>query len=234
MLRASSEMAVAMSVASPVENPSSVARAGPRCRAATISWSELMATRISPALTVSLSVYVLELLNQVRQTFLQVQRRRNVFQGQPQLHHGKGHFRLYPHDHRFRAAQPDHVRDLPQRPRRERVHHVHRRHIHDHPPRAKLHYLLHQTTPQVLQVRVRERRLKGGNQHLSLFQTADFHVALLPSFPCSSGFPPASPLCSPAVFPPVRCPLAGRPRCSSSPDPPRSSPRSAQSPAKGR
>src|SRR2546422_9978616 len=114
MLRASSEMAVAMSVASPVENPSSVARARPRCRAATISWSELMATRISPALTVSLSVYVLEFFNQVRQTFFQVQRRRNTFQRQSKLNHGKRHFRLNPHDHRFRTPQPDHVRDLPQ------------------------------------------------------------------------------------------------------------------------
>src|SRR5256885_10696450 len=97
MLRGSSDMAVAISVASPLEKPSSVARARPLCRAATISWSELMPTRISPALTVSLSVYVLEFLNQVCQTFLQIQCRRHVFQGQPQLHHGKGYFRLNPH-----------------------------------------------------------------------------------------------------------------------------------------
>src|SRR6266481_8237198 len=117
MLRASSDMAVAISVASPVEKPSSVARARPLCRAATISWSELMATRISPALTVSLSVYVLEFLSQVRQTFFQVQRRRNAFQRQSKLNHGKSHFRLNPHDHCFRSAQPDHVCDLSQRPR---------------------------------------------------------------------------------------------------------------------
>src|SRR6266576_1424896 len=109
MLRASSEIAVAMSVASPVVKPSAVARARPVGRAATISWSELMATRISPALTVSLSVYVLEFFNQVRQTFFQVQRRRNTFQRQSKLNHGKRHFRLNPHDHCFGAAQPDHV-----------------------------------------------------------------------------------------------------------------------------
>src|SRR5438552_16924793 len=114
MLRASSDMAVAISVASPVEKPSSVARARPLCRAATISWSELMPTRISPALTVSLSVYVLEFLNRVRQTFLQIQSRTHVFQGQPQLHHGTGYFRLNPHNHRFRSPPPAHLTTLPQ------------------------------------------------------------------------------------------------------------------------
>src|SRR5438045_8807448 len=122
MLRASSDMAVAISVASPLEKPSSVARARPLCRAATISWSELMPTRISPALTVSLSVYVLEFLNQVCQTFLQIQCRRHVFQAQPQLHHRKGYFRLNPHNHPFRSPPLDHVRNLPHRPRGDLAH----------------------------------------------------------------------------------------------------------------
>src|SRR5689334_16992624 len=47
MFLASSEMAVAMSVASPEEKPSSSARDRPFWRAKTISWSELMVTRIS-------------------------------------------------------------------------------------------------------------------------------------------------------------------------------------------
>src|SRR5580704_11311681 len=142
MLRASSEMDVAMSVASPVEKPSSMARARPFWRAVTMSWSELMATRISPALTVRLSVRVLEFLSQVSQTFLQVQRRRNAFQCQPQLHHGKSHFRLNSHDNRLRAAQPNHVRDLPQRPGCKRVHDVHRGNIHDNRAGAELNNLL--------------------------------------------------------------------------------------------
>src|SRR5579863_1648536 len=104
MFRASSEMDVAMSVASPVEKPSSIARARPFCRAVTISWSELMATRISPALTVRLSVCVLKFLGQIRQAFLEVQRCRNAFQSQPQLNHSKSHFGLNSYDNRFRAA----------------------------------------------------------------------------------------------------------------------------------
>src|SRR5882762_2688916 len=53
MLRANSEMAVAMSVASPIEKPSSVAISRPFWRATTMSWSDLMATRISSADTVA-------------------------------------------------------------------------------------------------------------------------------------------------------------------------------------
>src|SRR5271155_1344943 len=143
MLRASSEMAVAMSVASPGEKPSSIARARPFWRAVTISWSELMATWISPALTVALSVCVLEFLSQIRQTFLQVQRRRNAFQCQPQLNHRKSHFGLNSYDNRFRAAQPNHMSYLAQRPRGKRVHYIHGGNIDDNRTRAKLNNLLH-------------------------------------------------------------------------------------------
>jgi hypothetical protein len=59
MLRANSEIAVAMSVASPEENPSSVAISRPFWRAETISWSEFIATRISPADTVAHFQFVL-------------------------------------------------------------------------------------------------------------------------------------------------------------------------------
>ncbi len=58
MLRANSEIAVAMSVASPVENPSSVAINRPFWRAETISWSELIATLISPTDTMAHSQFV--------------------------------------------------------------------------------------------------------------------------------------------------------------------------------
>src|ERR1700758_4452308 len=108
MLRASSDIAAAIKVESTAEKPSSSASARPRCLAATISWSELIATRISPDDTVALSVCAFELLIQVRQPFFQIQRGRYTFQCQSQLHHGKCHFRLDPHDHRFCPAQPDH------------------------------------------------------------------------------------------------------------------------------
>jgi len=58
MFRASSEMAVAMSVASPEENPSSIAIARPFWRAETISWSELIDTLISPTDTMAHSQFV--------------------------------------------------------------------------------------------------------------------------------------------------------------------------------
>src|SRR5438045_9688521 len=97
MLRASSDMAVAISVASPLEKPSSVSRARPLCRAATISWSELMPTRFSPALTVSLSVYVLEYINQVSQSLLQIQCRCHVLPCPPHLHPRNGYIRQTHH-----------------------------------------------------------------------------------------------------------------------------------------
>ena len=47
--------------------------------------------------------------------------------------------------------------------------------------RPKFDNLPDQAHAQVVQIRVRESRLKGGNQHLSLFQNGDFHVALPPN-----------------------------------------------------
>src|SRR5215469_10090830 len=172
-------MAVEISVQSTTEKPRPAARARPRWRAATMSWSELMATRISPADTWILSVYALELLNQVRQTFFQVERGRDSLQGQPQLHHGESHFGLDSHNHGFRSSQPDHVRNFPERPRSERVHHIHGRDIHDDTERAKLYDLRHQAAPKLVQVRIGKRGLKRRNQKVSLLENGDFHFPSL-------------------------------------------------------
>src|ERR1700741_411905 len=112
MLRASSEIAVAMKVESTAEKPISTASARPRCRAATISGSEVIATRISPDDTVALSVCAFELLIQVRQPFFQIKRCRHAFQCQTQLHHGKRNFRLNPNEHCLRPTQADHLSDF--------------------------------------------------------------------------------------------------------------------------
>src|SRR5215469_13434714 len=104
MLRASSEIAVAISVESTAEKPSSSASARPCCRAETMSCSESMATRISPNDTMAPSIRAFEPLIQVRQPFFQIERRRNTLQCQSQLHHGKSHFRLNPNDDSFRTS----------------------------------------------------------------------------------------------------------------------------------
>src|SRR5215469_16204486 len=172
-------MAVEISVQSTTEKPRPAARARPRWRAATMSWSELMATRISPADTWILSVYALELLNQVRQTFFQVERGRDVLQGQSQLHHSESHFGLDSYNYGFRSSQTDHVRNFPERPRSKRVHDVHGRNVHDDTERAKLDHLCHQAAPKLVQIRVGKRRLKRRNQKVSLLENGDFHFSSL-------------------------------------------------------
>jgi len=73
MFLASSEIAVAMSVASPEENPISLAIRRPFWRAETISWSDLIANLDFPNRhDGSLSVRGFELFVQVRQAFFQV------------------------------------------------------------------------------------------------------------------------------------------------------------------
>src|SRR5688572_25548699 len=114
MLRASSEMAVAMRVTSVDENPIWAARARPFCRAATMSTSDWIGTRMSSGTSADSG-----LLSAVRgspiemgQTLFQVERGCHTLQGQAQLNHGKCDFRLDADDDCFGAAQADHVRDV--------------------------------------------------------------------------------------------------------------------------
>jgi len=46
-----------------------------------------------------------------------------------QLHHGKGDFRLDPHDHEAGAAQAKYMGHCPQRPAREGVHYIQHRDV---------------------------------------------------------------------------------------------------------
>src|SRR5260370_7998572 len=101
MFRANSEIAVASRVASPDEKPSWAASERPFWRATTISWSELILTRISSSTFANLSRVALELLIQIRQTLFEIQRSGNVFQPESQLHHAKATSRLDSYNHRF-------------------------------------------------------------------------------------------------------------------------------------
>src|SRR6476469_3784671 len=101
ILRAISEIAVAIMVRSDPPKPISIARARPFWRAVTISTAELISTWISPSIFFSL----LGDLIQVRQPLLQIQRGTNPLQGQSQLYHGKSHVRLNPNDHGLRPTQ---------------------------------------------------------------------------------------------------------------------------------
>src|ERR671931_948417 len=108
MLRATSEMAVASSVRSVLENPSPAPIVRASWRAVTTSASVRIATRTSSATGVLLPIeYPLE----ERQPLFEVQRRVDILEVHPELDHRERDLGLDPHDHRLGAAQPRHVRD---------------------------------------------------------------------------------------------------------------------------
>src|SRR2546422_217793 len=240
MLRAISEIAAAMTVWSPLENPASAARSRPRCRAVTTSTSAAIAIRRSSA-TVDASRSPLDaelrLPVEERQTLFEIERGRDAFERQAELHHRESDFRLNPDDHGFRAAQPCHVGDVAQGPDGERIHHVERRDVDDHAPGSEPPDALDQRLPQLGQVGVRERRLDGRDQVVALLQDWNFHT---PSVDGGGGrLTPSEPLlpagrpCSRAAAPPPRCHPGDRPRWPSRSGPRRSSPTSWRSRARG-
>src|SRR5690349_5489780 len=101
MLRASSEIAVATSVASPAEKPSCSARMRPWRRALTTSRSAATAT-VTSNCGLGAPLFTSGLPLEVGQAFLEIQRGRDVLERDPQLHHGEGHFRLDADDHGLR------------------------------------------------------------------------------------------------------------------------------------
>src|SRR5262247_1138232 len=119
MLRASSEIAVATTARSVDGKPHCDASSRPFWRAATTSESQSIGTRTSSAMSPNLLVS-LGFAVEVREALFQIEAGRDPFQGEPQLDHRKSHLRLDAHDDGLGAAQPDHVRHVPQGPGRER------------------------------------------------------------------------------------------------------------------
>ena len=104
MLRASSEMTEAISVAWPGENPSWFASARPSWRALTKSLADSIGTYtadLSLSLTRQPSAF---LRGEKRQAFLQIERGGYVLQGQAELHHCEGDVGLNSDDEGLRAA----------------------------------------------------------------------------------------------------------------------------------
>src|SRR3954463_14660931 len=101
MLRATSEIAAAISVTSAPLKPSSSASARPRCRAVTMSVAELISVRVS----VSIYRGALRFYVQVGEALLEIQRGPHPFQRQAQLHHRERDVRLNPRNHGIGAAQ---------------------------------------------------------------------------------------------------------------------------------
>src|SRR5438445_6647966 len=124
MLRETSEIAAAISVASALSKPNSTASERPSWRAVTMSAADEMGTRVS----IVVINRPLELPVQMGQALLEVQGRVNPFERQAQLHHRKGHLGLDADDYRLGSAQSKHVRDAPQRARGEGINHIQDRH----------------------------------------------------------------------------------------------------------
>src|SRR5882724_11961250 len=155
MLRVSSEMAAAITVWSPLENPASAARSRPRCRAVTTSTSAVIGISSSSA-TIEASRSArsaldaeLRLVVEEQEAFLEIQRGGHALECETELDHGERDLGLNPDDHGFRAPQPRHVRDVPQRAHGERVHHVERRDVDDHAPGPEAPDALDQRLPQL-------------------------------------------------------------------------------------
>src|SRR5262249_34709166 len=122
MFRDSSEIALANGVAPPGDNPDEDGKARACWRATTMSLSALMSTTVSsvkvPApfpirVHGSLRSSSLSRLSvQVREGFLQVERRRDAFERQTQLDHRERDLRLDADDHGLGSAQPAHLRQI--------------------------------------------------------------------------------------------------------------------------
>src|SRR5258707_13439238 len=140
MLRAISEIAAAITVWSPALKPTSSASSRPRCRALTTSTSDAMVMASSSDMIAAR----LDLAVEEHESFLKVQGGRHTFQRETELHHGESDLRLDADDHRLGAAQPRHVRAMPQRPHRERIHHIEGGHVHDHTAGAEFSHPRHE------------------------------------------------------------------------------------------
>src|SRR3989449_5810979 len=240
MLRAISEIAAAITVWSPLENPASAARSRPRCRAVTTSTSAAIGISSSSA-TVDASGSPLDaelhLPIQERQTLLEIERGRDALERQAELDHRESDLGLDPDDHGFRTAQPCHVSDASQGPDGERIHHVERCDVHDHAPGPEPPDALDQRLPQLREIGVRERRLDGRDQVMALLQDRYFHTTSVDGVrsrvtSSRSALQTGGP-CNPAGALPPRCLPGGRPPWPSRSDLHRSSRASARSRATG-
>src|SRR6267378_6107674 len=180
MLRAISEIAAAMTVCSPLENPATAASARPCCRASTTSTSAAIGRRSSsPTLARPLGFGFEEALfgpaMQEREAFFQVEHRRDALERQAELHHGECHVGLDPHDDCLGAAEAGHVRDVAQRPHGEGVHDVECGDVHDDAAAARPPDLGDQRFAKMGKIGVCKGGLNRGNEKLPLPQNRYFH-----------------------------------------------------------
>src|SRR2546428_6623538 len=180
MLRASSEIAAAMTVWSPLEKPAFAAMLRPCWRAVTTSTSDAIGTSSSSG-TIDAPLAALDALAgdpvEEGQPFLEIERGRDALERAAELDHREGDLGLDPDDDGLGAAQAGHVRDVAQRANGKGVHYVQCRHVHDDAAGAEAPHPLDQRFPQLREVGIGQRRLDGRDEVLALFENRNFHIA---------------------------------------------------------
>src|SRR5512139_923384 len=130
MFRAISDVAVAMTVWSPSENPAVRASSRPCCLAERMSASVAIVTQkpVSGMAIPGARVSVEE-----RESLLEIQGGGDPLEHQPELDHRERDLGLDADDDGVGAAEPCHVREVAQGADGEGVHDVERRDVHDQP-----------------------------------------------------------------------------------------------------
>src|SRR6516162_8457767 len=175
MLRASSEMTVAIRTWSVAENSSEAAMSRPARRAMTMSASVRIDVSLSLCMRARSDRGPAHGMLQVREPLLEVERRRDAREGESELHHRERDLGLDPDDDGRCTPQPDHVRDVAQRLGGEGVHHVEGRDVDDDSQGAEPADLRHEGVSQLEQVGVAESGLHRGDQERSLLEDRDLH-----------------------------------------------------------
>src|SRR5581483_6253339 len=173
MLRATSEMAVAIRVWSVAENPLAAAISRPFWRAATTSTSVEIGTRASGATTRAPSVGSAQHL----ESFLEIQGGRHALEGQAQLNHREGDVWLDAHDYRVRTAQLGDVGDPADGSTGEGIHDVEGRHVYDNALDSQPSNTVSKLFSELCQVLVSERGLDGRDQDIALLENSLRHGA---------------------------------------------------------
>src|SRR5207302_10304439 len=173
ILRAISEMAAAMTVCWPLENPATAASARPCCLASTTSTSATIGRRSSSPTAARLfgsGLYeaLFSAAIQEGEAFFEVQHGGDAFQRQTELHHREGDVGLDAHDDGLGAAQAGHVRDVAQRAHGERVHDVECGDVDDHPTAARPPDLGDQRFTKMGHIGVSKCGRNRGNEELPL------------------------------------------------------------------
>src|SRR2546425_1555883 len=221
ILRATSDIAVAITVGRLPFSPISLAISRPASRAFTTSASELMSTLTSSASLTRLNSSRLEI--QLCKTLFEIQCGRNPFQCEAKLYHRECNFGLDADDHGLRPPQSDHVGESAQSLRSKGVHDVERCDVDNNAAGAEFPHAVRQFIPKLKEILIGESRLNGRDEVTALFEDRNSHpvrLSLLAArfrtpasgYRCFQAFP-ARPCNRAAVLLP-RFPPANRRRCS--------------------